>query len=459
MSVFEISPKEKVLCRELNTEKEYKGFFYFDEKSINAEICSFDDFFYIKDRDIFLHTENNLIISLHDNITNPAGTSSRTEPSMVTHTQNIISNTAVIGHDKWEKNDPIKRVSFLVKHADDIFKHRDIFDRYIKGKITEDRQSKIFSVNVNGLRINVSYCATYNFEFKEPRKVWPRVEIEFEEETTLSDYLEHVECITRFLSLSLGVPLIPSDFKICRLSFKDMISAIETNAYPGDYSVKYVWPEIEFCSSDLWVGGSLLRAYDDNELKAFKSCLQLWITRHKDWRKASIQMMRCLSLNGEISSDRLLAACKWFEEIPLTKSKTIISDEDINNIANLASQKALELGYSDIQSRVSGALKTIKSETHEDRFSRLTKMVKDKFKSEAVGTEIVVHLKKAIEFRGKAAHGHFSPKNEKEYRLFSKSIYAMEALCFLLTAYDLPINNDGIERMHNNPLLKNYRLG
>ena len=66
------------------------------------------------------------------------------------------------------------------------------------------------------------------------------------------------------------------------------------------------------------------------------------------------------------------------------------------------------------------------------------------------------HLKRAIDFRGKSAHGHFSPSDESEFRAFVKSICAMEALCFLLTAYDLPIHAAGIKRAHFHPFISDY---
>jgi ApeA N-terminal domain 1 len=460
MSSFEIVPKQKILCKELNTGKEYNGFFYFDDKTIKAEICSFDESFYIKEENpIFLRSEKNHIISLHSNISSPPGSCSRNiEPKMITYKQSIISDVAVIGHDKWGKDDLIKRVSFSIKHSDDLFKHRKTYDEYIKRKFTGSYKSDIFSVTVNHLRISVNYCATFTSEFDEPREIWTRVEIEFEEPLTLYDYVEHVLCVVRFLSLCLGIPLTPSDFKICRLSLEDMVVAVDSNSYAGDYSIEYVWPEIDFYDSDLWIGGSLVIAYDDEELEALKNCLIAWVGSHEHWRKASIQMMNCLSLNGEISSDRLLAACKWFEEIPLTQSQNAISDEHIKTISNVASEKASELGYSDIKKRISGSLKSIKSETHEDRFIRLVKMAKDKYGLDSIDDEIITYLKEAVAFRGKAAHGHFSPSNDEEFCTFTKSIYAMEALCFLITAYDLPINDSGVKRMHYHPFIQHYRL-
>ncbi len=364
----------------------------------------------------------------------------------------------MIGHDKWKENDLIKRVTFSVKHSDLLLKHKETFDKFKKDRYPEESQSNIFSLTTDTLSVRVSYSATYTIEFNEPKAIWPSIHIEFKHDVTLSEYLGHVCYLVQFLSLSLGVPLTPSDFKICRLSFEDMKAAVSSHSYPGNYSVEYVWPEIVFYDSDLWVGGSLVKAYDDEELAALKNCLFAWVSRHASWRKASIQMTCCTSLNGEISSDRLLSACKWFEEIPLTQSEKVISNEHIQIISKVASEEALKLGYKDINKRISGSLKSIKSEANEDRFTRLVKMVREKFGSSVIDEDIIGYLKQAISFRGKSAHGHFSPTDDEEFRSFTKSIYAMEALCFLLTTYGLPVNDNGIKRMHDNPFIKHYRL-
>jgi hypothetical protein len=59
--------------------------------------------------------------------------------------------------------------------------------------------------------------------------------------------------------------------------------------------------------------------------------------------------------------------------------------------------------------------------------------------------------------RGKAAHGYFSPEDDAEFRAFVKSVCAMEALCFLLTACDLSITAAGVERAQSNPFIRDYR--
>lgn len=169
-------------------------------------------------------------------------------------------------------------------------------------------------------------------------------------------------------------------------------------------------------------------------------------------------MMHSLTLRQQISADRLLTACKWFEEIPLTRAQPAIADDHIELIAQAAAQKGSDLGYAAIKNRITGALKSIRTESNEDRFSRLLNTVERKFGESIFDAVILTHLKRALEFRGKSAHGHFSPADDAEYRAFVKSICATEALCSLLTACDFPITSAGIERARSNPFVRDYRL-
>jgi len=47
-------------------------------------------------------------------------------------------------------------------------------------------------------------------------------------------------------------------------------------------------------------------------------------------------------------------------------------------------------------------------------------MVETKFGKGVLPDETVDHLKRAINFRGKSAHGHFNPESDAEFRAFSK---------------------------------------
>jgi ApeA N-terminal domain 1 len=381
MSAFDIEPGKQILCQELNTGRGHTGFFYLDDKQISAEICSYDESFYLAPKKpIFLRTEKNQIVSLYSNISDYPGSSIRTsEPKMETHKLRIISGTAVIGHDRWETTDKLKSVTFLVKRADQLLKHKEKFDKLAKRTIGDEYDSDLFSVTANGTTIRAGYRSGYSFEYNATTNIRPYLEIEFPSGVTLSDYLNYVSCLVEFFSFCLGAHMKPSEIKICRLSREEFIAALKAGAHPQEYAIHYLWPEAQIDSMDLWVGGSLLKAWDEEELAALRESMSLWFTREAHWNKANGQMMHCLTLKQEFSADRLLTACKWFEEIPLTRAQAAITDEHIELIAQAAAHKSSELGYGAIKNRITGALKSIRTESNEDRFSRFLNTVKQKF--------------------------------------------------------------------------------
>jgi ApeA N-terminal domain 1 len=454
MSSFDIEPGKRIHCQELNTGKGYPGFFYFDDKIINAELCSYDQSFDLYEKNpVFLRAESNKIISLHSNIITES--SSRTG-NLRTHKQRIISNAAVIGHDRWEATDRIKTVTFQARRAKEMLRHREKFDKLVKTKRGDP--DDLFSETANGMTIRGGYAGWYSLEYDSVRDISTVLEIEFEAGPTLFEYLEYASALVNFFSFSIGAHMQPSDIRIFRLSRKQLMEAMEAQVFPGDHSVQYAWPEVPVEDLDLWVGGSLVTAWDDEQLAALRKCIVTWMERHPTWKKANIQMMQCLASKGEISADRLLAACKWFEEIPLTKTQGAIADEHLGLIVQTATQKASELGYEKLTERIAGALRYIKTESHEQRFLRLVDRLTEKFGSGILGDAVLADLKRAIAFRGVSAHGHFNPEDEAEFRAFQRAIYAMEALCFLLTAYELPISARGIERARSNPFIRDYSL-
>ncbi len=448
-------------CIELMTGKNLPGSVSISDNGITARIYGYDESFHINsDCPIFLRTENNDIVSLHDNIGGPPGHSSRSLPSrMICFRLDVVGNIAVVGHDAWTDSDRVRRATFSIRHSDQIVRNRKKFDAIGATRFPDDDDLTIYRDQVGGLSLSAHYAVTYGMDFKAPKSLHPQFSIEFDSAMSVHNYIEYVSNYTRFFSFCLGAPLTPSDFHISRLSYEEMVAAMQAHTYPGNHRVHYVWSEREIDANDLWVGGSPVSAWDDAELSAFRACLIKWMERLQCWRKAYALMDVCLGRRREISSERLVNTCRWFEEIPLTAPKQVISDEDINAIAKIAAQTATTRGLSsDIAPRITGAIKRIKAETADEQFRRLVKMVQGKFGPECLPDTSVAHLKKAMAFRGKTAHGHYSPEDEVEFRAFAKAIMALEALCLLLTAYDLPINDEGLKRMQSNPLIRDYRL-
>lgn len=365
MSAFEIESDEAVHFVELTSGDKLTGIFKFDEDTIRTHIFSYEKVFFIKpENPIFLWAEKNVIVSLHSNIAGPPGTTSHTrEPERTIYRQDIISNIAVFGSDKWASSDPVKRVSFTVEHTKGVLKNRAKTKALAKREAAQKDDANLFTETVGGMTIRAYYLARYSLEYDAPTDIWPGFEIEFDNEKTLENYVDYIKYLVQFLSFSLGVRLKPSEIRISRQSHSEMVASIEEQSYPGDHTVRYIWPEVEIDTTDLWVGGSPVIAWDDEELSALRRCVVSWMGRYSEWRNAYVLMMSSFALKGELSANRLITTCKWFEEIPLAKFQDAITENHVSEIASAAAKVAQELGYKpDIKRRISGSLRSIRSE-------------------------------------------------------------------------------------------------
>ncbi|MDJ1463416.1 hypothetical protein [Nitratireductor sp. GZWM139] len=449
--------KGKLLhCVETVTGKHLTGTLLVSEDEIRAHIYSYSDFFHIKsEQPVFLIAESGHVVSFHANVDNGFGTTSFHEQE--THYQGIVANVAVIGHDPWTEIDRVKRVSFAVKHTMDLLHHQKKVKALGRSKFPAEEHFRIFEVAAKGITLRAWYRATYGIEFGAPKALWPSFEIEFDEPQNIHDFIEHVSNYLAFLSFCLGVKLRPHDIRIDRLSHAEVMAGIKARTYVGEHEVHYIWPETEIDVRDLWVGGSPVRAWDEEELVALCACLTAWMDRAGDWKKSYVMMMTSFGFKGVISAERLINACKWFEELPNAKSNNALSPKDIEAITAAAAAKAEQLGHaSTIRERIATSIARVKEETAAERFTRLMALVEERFGKGIFPGNAISHLRRAIQFRGRTAHGHFHPASADEYRAFSKSTRAMEALCYLLNALDLPISPDGAERVRNNPLVRDY---
>ena len=133
-----------------------------------------------------------------------------------------------------------------------------------------------------------------------------------------------------------------------------------------------------------------------------------------------------------------------------------IADADIAKIASAASALAGQLGYAALDARIKGAIKQVRIEFNTAFFTRLVGHVNSKFGTGILREEVVEDLNLAWRLRGVAAHGQRA--NIDDTRAFQKSLFALEALCFLLTAGDLPLSTPRRGRIGEHGLVRNYRL-
>lgn len=287
----------------------------------------------------------------------------------------------------------------------------------------------------------------------------PVIAVEFAEARTLKTYLDDIQAIVRFISLVLGIPMEPEKICIRRISNKEMRKQLEKGDFLGDHTVTQQWfrksnPTHNEARSYRAFAG----LFDQEEMFAFRACLHAWLKREPEWARSNALMMDCLRLQNEISAERLLAACKWLEEVPTAKAIQVAEDSVIKSISDSALQAADKLHQDQLKERIPGALNGLKFESHRQRFERLVQKATERFGPDVTDKDMPIHLIAALrDFRGKVAHGHYEPKDDIEYQRFINSIFAVETLCLLLTCVDMPMTEGGFDRIKRNPLVEQYR--
>ena len=394
--MLNIEKGKPVHCIETVTGRNLTGALLISADEIRADLYSYANYFQVNvDQPVFLTTETGQIASLHASIDMGTGTTSR--HNRRTYHQVIISNVAVVGHDQWTNTDAVKKVSFIVEHSMVLLRHKDKVKALGSTRHPNKDDFTIFKDAASGMTFGAWYGATYSMEFDAPKKLWPTFDIEFDEPKSIRDYIKHVSNYVAFISFCLGVKLKPDNIRISRLSHDEMMAAIEAGTYVDSHEVHYVWPDEKIETRDSWAGGAPIHAGDEEELAALRACLLTWMNRADVWEKPYNMMMTSFALKNVISAERLITACRWFEDIPIAQSQNALSDEDIIAIAAVATLKAEELRHpSIIRNRIEGAIKRIRAESAEERFSRLVAKIEEQFGKGILPENVIMHLKRAI---------------------------------------------------------------
>lgn len=458
MSRDDIEKGRRYFCREEITGKGYSGMFHIDEEGMGVQFFAFDEMLTQVFNDFLVaRLEDNRIVSFHQNVTNGPASHCDTERDVTSSSTSVISNIVVIGEEPWRPEDRIRRVQFSIAYADDLLHHSDKFEAIAGAEFGVMPEATLFELAVGGMTIKVWYPARVSLLFKRATEIGVRYELEFDEPRDLHSYLKDVKLVVRFVSSALGHRFAPSRINISRLSHTDYLAAVEVRKGYRDHSVRYVWP-VEAPESSMWVGHAFAHVRDDEHLTEFLNCLRQWVERDDNWRAATNLMMGAFALQSTMSGERLLNACKWLEEIPGANSELAVSEEDINAIALVAAAEAESRGHKEYGPRIAGVIRgQLKKESNAERFARLHTEICARYGDKALSADVISYLSKAMRYRGCVAHGHYEPEDEADYKAFAKSVYAMEAFCYLLTIKDLPISDEGAKRTTGQQIVVNYR--
>jgi hypothetical protein len=445
---------QPVHCRELTSGAQHTGILTIGSDNISLDIFGYETKFIQIDHKAPIHvqTQNLNIASLHWNATTRSGRNGKSsdDPRFRTVYRHSFScSAAVIGADPWLTSDLINVAKFELDGFDYILENIDRTEQISRSEPSQEFKQKLFATTVGNVEFSILYDVTYSIFQPFPTQIRPTVVLRFSEGETLQTYLKFATAFTQLISASTGLATFPKNIFIGRPTLDSADDALDGNK--ATHLVRYIWPHTDNASST-----SILLTANDDEISTFSACLSRWIDRYDQWSGAYALFVKSRLMANRIDAERLLNACRLFEEIPLTETKRIIPSNDVESIAKAAAMKAAELGHDNIHHRILGALRNISSETRKDKIDRLIAMMRGRFGQSILPDDIFEDIAQADKLRNKAAHGHLSGESDEEFKQLSTSVYAMEAFCLLAIFLDMPLKKDGHWRLTSHPTLEQY---
>lgn len=454
----ELLPGKRVLCVEQETGRSVPGFFEYSKSDIETRLTAFDGFVYIpEDQRITLLTEHLQFVTLFQNMVGPGSRSKNSEPPLSCDTLWIHSNMAVIGHTPWKEGMQVKQASFEVPNARRILENRALKSRLSGDQRYAEVERHLFRSKTNGVEVSAWYAASYSGGDDFPSDWAPRFDIRFESPRPIDDFTETLFLVSSFLSFCLGAQLDWDHVTVSSMDDAEIATAIENQHMFGNHQVVFLQSDHQPNMDGTGNWGSPCLCYDEDETVAFSECLAAWIERAPTWKTAYGLMMAFLRSRGTIGPDRLLNACKCLEQLPGAGSLAVVGDEDVKQVIEAARNVATKLGHAHLSGRLTSAIKLVGNEDHEARFKRLLSglLGGGPIRKEP-SQRMVTDLKNAMRLRGHAAHRALYTRTDQEFQELARAISAVECLCFLLLASDLPISKRGKERLHSNPIMSDY---
>lgn len=455
-SSFDIQPQETVQGIELVSGQRHPCTFKYDSNEILATVYTFDDLPNIKeDQPVFILSEKLKVISLYNNIISGPGRRSGPNIQTTAFWLPIYSNCAIIGTNEWTPTDRIRRVNFRMPNAMRMFWNGEKLRSLSQGRRTEE-SFEIFSATASLANLRAYYTARGMAWGDGYTDFDCGFEIEFHDAVPLGEHLEYLSIFKWFFSGCLGFLLDDTDRKISRQTQEEFIASVKSRAEIHEHHEIRLGHSLDDPPSHISFHGSPAWGNAADEISNLTNCLVAWMDRLDDWKNTYVHMAGCLRMHREISSERLLSACKWLECIP-TASPELVSDNSvIEAMARAAHAAGVESGLEVNLGRVRGILKPLIKESHDARFRRLVSLVWPNNHQSKSRDEFVAELKRSQGLRGAAAHNHIEVRSQEEFADLARVIHAVEALCFLLTMRDLPWSDKARGRLMGHPMTQNY---
>ncbi|MCH8466316.1 MAG: hypothetical protein LAT78_07095 [Roseinatronobacter sp.] len=457
---LEIKVGENLRCIELVSGNRHHCTFMHKNNGIYFDIFDFENPVEVNENEpIFLLSERTSIISLYQNIClGRSVNSGLTEDRF--YNQKYQANFAIVGDDRWCLSDKIKRINFKLP-VDRLFWNPARF-RSIEAANFKQSDFEIFSVSTSKMDISCYFTAKQMSWSEGFTDFSCEFQIELAKGVPFGEHHEFLAAVKWFFVGCLGKPFNAFALRINRLNLQEFVEEIESTGFsPEHVEVSGLGDEeiqnaVDSGLGVIWASPAI--GDSDEEIENMKLNLAAWIERLDDWKEAYAHMEKCFKLRGELSSERLLSACKWLESIAIANHQKIVDEGAYSQWLRAILEKSKYFNLDIEASRIVGAVRVLQNESHRVRFKRLVdNIVSIDARFQRVAVDIFVQdLINSQRLRGKAAHSDIDLKNSDDIDEVARAIYAVEALCIQLTMLELPWSDTARARLVGHKAFQAY---
>lgn len=448
MAQREIEIGDAIACRDQATGQ--AGVLHVESDRIWAEFVGFRSRPNVDaDSPVYLHTAKGWVVSLFRNIefgsTGPFWR--RGEVGNVYH-QRVVANLVISGETAWSAGSRARSVSFRVGPDSDFLWPRDRTREIADVSVDSVPNRTIFMMEVAGGKLSLDFALQSDSIRDKWTPTEPWLTFHFDEGAEPDECLNLVSYLVSLFSL-----LTWRDIHIEEMTIRHVDAPPETLSH----RVLLTGSERKSGRRDGYPIAISLN--NDLELKAFQSVLRVWLERRSAWDDSTGLMLAALRRFSNVSAERALDACRWYEVIERAAPGDRNDERPaaMDEVVEAAVAKAKERGLEGYARWIKDRLSVVRGEPRKVRVCRLAKGIKEWFGDDLFDETGIEMIMAAYGARHRTGHGTLGPMGETGVRELWGNIVAMETFCALRTIADLPVSDGGLKWLRMHPLIRAFK--
>lgn len=448
MAQNDIEIGDAIACRDQATEQ--AGVLHVETDRVWAEFVGFGSRPNVNvDAPIYLHTSKALVVSLFRNVDiSPSMPFWRRGEVGTIYHQRIVANLAISGVSAWTAGSKARSVSFRVGPECDFLWPRDRAEEIADLSSDSMPDQTIFTMDTADGKLSMD-LALQGDRLRgkwTPTQSW--LTIHFDEGAEPETCIERVGYLVSLFSL-----LAWHDLRIEEMTLQHV------DAPPRTHPHRVLLVGSERTPHKRSINPIAISADNDEDREVLQSVVRTWLDRQSAWDESTGLMLAALRRFNNVSAERALDACRWYEVIERAAPGDRNDERPaaMDKVADAAVAKAIECKLEGYEAWIRDRLSAVRGEPRKMRVSRLAEGINDWLGDDLFDDTGIDMIMAAYAARHRTGHGTLGPLRGMGVRKLWGDIVAMETFCALRTVADLPFSGNGMTWLRMHPLVRAFQ--